>query len=264
MEQTIIQVDAFTDEPFRGNPAGVCVLSEPRDAEWMQQVAAEMNLSETAFLLRQDDGFQLSWFTPTVEVELCGHATLASAHVLWQEGHLAPDAEARFSTLSGLLTARRNGEWIELNFPADPTRPVDPPSVLAEALGVPIAAVEMGRFDYLVEVENELQVRDLKPNLALLQQIPARGIVVTSRANPEVDYDFVSRFFGPRVGVSEDPVTGSAHCALAPYWSQRLQRSTLLGYQASRRGGLVRVQLQGDRVILGGQAVTVFKGTLFA
>ncbi|GHO83254.1 PhzF family phenazine biosynthesis protein [Dictyobacter formicarum] len=262
MEQTIIQVDAFTDEPFRGNPAAVCVLSEPRDAQWMQQVAAEMNLSETAFLLRQGEGFQLSWFTPAVEVELCGHATLASAHVLWQEGYLAPDAEARFSTLSGILTARRNAEWIELNFPADPPQPTTPPAALLDALGVPATAVEMGKFDYIVEVENEQQVRGLTPNLALLQEIPVRGIIVTSRANPDTGYDFVSRFFGPRVGINEDPVTGSAHCALAPYWSQRLQRSTLIGYQASRRGGLVRVQLQGDRVILGGQAVTVLKGIL--
>ncbi|GCE20074.1 PhzF family phenazine biosynthesis protein [Dictyobacter kobayashii] len=263
MEQTIIQVDAFTDRPFKGNPAAVCVLAEPRDAQWMQQVATEMNLSETAFLVQQEDSFQLRWFTPEVEVELCGHATLASAHVLWQEGYLSPDSEARFSTLSGILTARRNTEWIELNFPADPPQAVTPPVILLEALNVQAIAVGKGKFDYVVEVENEQQVRELTPKLTQLQEIPARGIIVTSRANPGADYDFVSRFFGPSVGVNEDPVTGSAHCLLAPYWSQKLQRNTLIGYQASKRGGLIRVQLQGDRVILGGQAVTVFKGTLF-
>ncbi len=259
----LFQVDAFTDRPFAGNPAAVCILNEPGDAAWMQQVAREMNLSETAFLSRQNDGYSLRWFTPAVEVALCGHATLASAHVLWEQGHLPAGAQARFHTKSGLLTAVQSDDWIELDFPAKPEQPAESIPDLAEALGTTPIYVGMSQFDCLVEVESEADVRTLQPDLARLAAIPARGIIVTSRASTP-GYDFVSRFFAPNVGVPEDPVTGSAHCVLSPFWSKRLGRARLTGYQASPRGGVVRVRLDGERVYLGGQAVTVLRGELLA
>jgi PhzF family phenazine biosynthesis protein len=255
------QVDAFTATPFRGNPAAVCRLDRPRDPAWMQAVAQEMNLSETAFLAPRDDGFSLRWFTPRVEVKLCGHATLASAHVLWEEGEVAAEASARFHTASGLLTARREGDWIELDFPAKPEREAAAPDGLAEVLGARPLYVGASDFDLLVELASESVVRGLEPNVRALAALPARGVIVTARADG-TDFDFVSRFFAPAVGVDEDPVTGSAHCVLAPFWAERLRRPQLLGYQASARGGVVRVRLSGDRVLLGGQAVTVAKGKL--
>lgn len=261
MTQPIYQVDAFTDRPFAGNPAAVCILQEPRDDRWMQQVAAEMNLSETAFLLRQADGWNLRWFTPTVEVDLCGHATLASAHVLWEQGLLAPDEQARFYTRSGLLTADRSGDWIELDFPVKPATPAEPPAGLIDALGVEPRYVGRNAWDYIVEVDSERTLRALDPDHARLKTLGVRGIIVTSRAD-EARYDFVSRFFAPGSGIDEDPVTGSAHCCLAPFWSARLDRTEFLAYQASARGGVLRVRLAGDRVKLGGQAVTVLRGAL--
>jgi PhzF family phenazine biosynthesis protein len=261
MGLAIFQVDAFTDKPFAGNPAAVCILPEPCEARWMQSVAAEMNLSETAFLLKETDGFNLRWFTPTLEVDLCGHATLASAHVLWEAGYVEPDQQARFWTRSGLLTAEREGDWIELDFPAEPETPATAPSGLARALGVAPTYVGKNRFDYLVEMDSEETVRNLQPDFALLREIPARGIMVTSRATTR-GYDFVSRFFAPRAGINEDPVTGSAHCCLGPFWSTRLGKSEFLAYQASGRGGVVRVRMSGHRVHLGGQAVTVLRGEL--
>lgn len=257
----IVQVDAFTDTPFAGNPAAVCLLSAPRDEGWMQSVAREMNLSETAFLHPHNGGYGLRWFTPGTEVALCGHATLASAHVLWQDRHLASGAEARFHTASGLLTARQRGDWIELDFPATRAEPADPPAGLLDALGVRSERVCRSRFDYLVEVEHEAAVRGLAPDFIALARVEARGVMVTSRATA-APFDFVSRFFAPRAGVNEDPVTGSAHCALAPFWAERLGRPELLAYQASPRGGVVRVRVAGDRVLLGGQAVTVLRGEL--
>ena len=257
----IVQVDAFADRPFRGNPAAVCVLPGARDEHWMQDVAREMNLAETAFLHPEDGGYRLRWFTPAVEVALCGHATIASAHVLWEDGHLAPGVQARFHTQSGLLTADRAGEWIELDFPATPPEQTPAPSELARALCVTPQWVGRSTFDYFVQVESEDIVRGLAPDLAKLERIDARGVIVTSRATT-AGYDFVSRFFAPRVGVPEDPVTGSAHCALAPFWSGRLGRDSLTGFQASTRGGVVRMRLAGDRVVLGGQAVTVLRGEL--
>ncbi len=259
----IVQVDAFTDRPFAGNPAAVCLLRTPADASWMQDVAREMNLAETAFLVPQPDGFGLRWFTPAVEVDLCGHATLASAHVLWADGHVKPGTQARFHTRSGLLTADQHGAWIELDFPATPAEPIAPPTGLTAAVGVTPRFVGRSRFDYLLEVDGEEIVRACKPNFDALARVDARGVIVTSRAAAS-SYDFVSRFFAPRAGVPEDPVTGSAHCALAPYWIAKLGRPELVGYQASARGGTVRVRLQNDRVILGGQAVTVLRGELTA
>jgi len=263
MSLRITQVDAFTDRPFAGNPAAVCILPAPADAHWMQDVAREMNLSETAFLSPRPDGFNLRWFTPAVEVDLCGHATLASAHVLWEDGHLPPASSARFHTRSGLLSAERRDDWIEMDFPATPAEPGTAPAGLAAAIGVAPRFVGRSRFDYLLEVDGEEIVRGCKPDFGALARVEARGVIVTSRAAAS-SYDFVSRFFAPRAGVNEDPVTGSAHCALAPYWTAKLGRSSLTGYQASARGGTVRVRLQGDRVILGGQAVTVLRGELTA
>ena len=261
MSLPLFQVDAFTNRPFAGNPAAVCLLNKPGDPAWMQQVAREMNLSETAFLYKQDDGYNLRWFTPAVEVDLCGHATLASAHTLWEQGYLPADTQARFHTTSGLLTAERDGDWIELNFPAKPEQPAESIPGLREALGAVPVSIGMSQFDCLVEVESEEIVRALQPDLTKLAAIPVRGVIVTSRASTP-GYDFVSRFFGPRVGVPEDPVTGSAHCVLSPFWSKRLGRKELTGYQASARGGVVRVRLDGERVRLGGQAVTVLRGEL--
>ncbi len=266
MTQKITQVDAFTATPFAGNPAGVCVLDGPADETWMQSVAREMNLAETAFLYQREDGFNLRWFTPAVEVDLCGHATLASAHILWEEGHLRPDQRARFHTRSGLLTAARRDGWIEMDFPSTPAAPVsdsDVPPDLAPGLGAEPLFVGKSVFDYLVELDSDATVRSLKPNLSLLERVPARGFIVTARSVfPE--YDFISRFFAPGVGVPEDPVTGSAHSALAPYWSQKLGKNELRAYQASLRGGVLRLRLSGDRVLISGQAVTVLRGELLA
>jgi PhzF family phenazine biosynthesis protein len=261
MPLPIVQIDAFTAKPFAGNPAAVCVLPSPRDATWMQNVAREMNLSETAFLVRETDGFNLRWFTPAAEVALCGHATLASAHALWEDGHLDPRQQARFHTRSGLLTADKRGDWIEMDFPVKAQERAEPPARLSEALGAALQHVGRNQFDYLVEVASEGILRGLKPNFRLLAEIPVRGVIVTARSETN-GFDFVSRFFAPAVGVNEDPVTGSAHCCLAPYWSSRLGKKELLAYQASARGGVLRVRLNGDRVILAGQAVTVLRGEL--
>lgn len=259
--QRLVQVDAFTDTPFRGNPAAVCILDGPAPEEWMQAVAREMNLSETAFLYPAPEGFALRWFTPTVEVDLCGHATLASAHVLWEDGHLAVDAAAVFETNSGQLTASRAGAWIELDFPATPAIEVASVPGLEQALGVEARWTGRSEFDFLVEVDSEAMVRGLRPDMTQLRQLHCRGVMVTSRAASE-EFDFVSRFFAPAVGINEDPVTGSAHCALGPYWAQHLGKRELDAAQISARGGVLRVRVDGDRVILGGQAVTVLRGEL--
>ncbi len=263
MTVPITLVDAFASRPFEGNPAAVCLLSEARDSAWMQLVAREMNLSETAFLIPREDGFGLRWFTPGVEVDLCGHATLASAHVLWEEGLLDSEAAARFHTKSGLLTARRERGLIWLDFPALAEERVEAPEGLARALGAPPRYVGRNAFDYVVEVESEETVRRLSPDLRALARLGGRGVSVTSRAQTG-DYDFVSRFFAPASGIDEDPVTGSAHCCLGPFWATRLAKSDLIGYQASSRGGVVRVACRGDRVGLGGEAVTVLRGSLAA
>jgi len=257
----IYQVDAFTEEPFRGNPAAVCILPEPGEQAWMQNVAREMNLSETAFLHRQGNAFNLRWFTPAVEVELCGHATLASAHILWETGLLALEDTALLYTQSGLLTAKRRGEEIELDFPATPPMEATVPVGLVEALGVVPRYVGKSQYDYVVEVESEEAVRGLKPDFTKLKEISVRGVMVTSVASSG-EYDFVSRFFAPGVGVDEDPVTGSAHCCLGPFWSERLGKDKMVAYQASARGGVIQVRVAGKRVYLGGQAVTVLRGEL--
>jgi PhzF family phenazine biosynthesis protein len=261
MSQRFTQVDAFTPTPFAGNPAAVCVLDTPRERAWMQHVATEMNLSETAFLLRRHDGYSLRWFTPAVEVELCGHATLAACHVLWEEGHLGPSEEALLHTASGVLTATRQGEWISLDFPTRPERPVEPPPELIRALAVEPVYVGKNVYDYLVQVADEATVRALDPDQLTLKRLGVRGVMVTAVASTP-GFDFVSRFFAPGAGVDEDPVTGSAHCCLGPFWQERLGKPELVAYQASRRGGVVRVRVAGDRVVLGGQAVTVVRGEI--
>ncbi len=258
MAQEIFQVDAFTDKPFAGNPAGVCVLAEVADEAWMQDVANEMNLSETAFLVEQEDGYNLRWFTPAVEVDLCGHATLASAHILWEQGLLPPDAQARFFTRSGLLSAVRKASWIELDFPAEPEEQTTIPETLFKAIGIEAQYVGKNRFDFLLEFESAETIRKMSPDFTLLSAISARGFIVTSRSDSS-EYDFISRFFAPAFGVNEDPVTGSAHCCLGPYWAKKLGKETLTAFQASARGGVVKVRVGDDRVYLGGQAVTVMR-----
>ncbi len=261
MSQIILQVDAFTDKPYAGNPAGVCLLPKPADADWMQAVAREMNLAETAFMVRRKDGYDLRWFTPAAEVELCGHATLASAHVLWESQVVSRDQQIRFHTLSGLLTADWRDGWIELDFPSTPAAEATAPQELLDALGVDPAYVGRSKFDYLVELDVEQSVRALAPDFTRLKRIATRGVIVTARADLP-DFDFVSRFFAPAVGVDEDPVTGSAHSCLAPYWSVRLGKTEMTGRQISARGGVVRVRMAGERVKISGQAVTVLRGEL--
>ena len=263
MPLSIVTVDAFTSEVFRGNPAAICVLSGPPSGpegeEWMKKLAGEMNLSETAFLYPENDGYRLRWLTPAVEVDLCGHATLASAHVLWDDGHLAPDLPALFYTRSGLLTCVKKGDWIEMDFPAKLEQQAPAPPHLAEALGVTPKYVGRNQFDYLVEVADGDALLAIRPNHHLLRQIEVRGVIVTAKGK---EYDFVSRFFAPGSGVDEDPVTGSAHTALGPFWGKRLGKTEMVAYQASARGGIVKVRLEGERVILSGRAVTILRGQL--
>lgn len=260
----IVQVDAFTDRPFAGNPAAVCVLRDTPSDDWMRNVAREMNLAETAFLVPQADGYNLRWFTPAVEVDLCGHATVASAHVLWQDRHLPEGQQARFHTRSGLLTADQRGDWIELDFPAKIAAAAEAPPELLPALGVMNAKfVGKNVFDYLVEIESEAEVRSLAPDHSRLRKLPVRGVIVTARSSTP-EFDFVSRFFAPGSGIDEDPVTGSAHTALGPYWAGILGKTEFTAFQASPRGGVIKVRVDGARVKLGGQAVTVMTGELTA
>jgi PhzF family phenazine biosynthesis protein len=254
-------IDAFTNRPFTGNPAAVVPLDRWRSDEWLQSVALEMNLSETAYLVPIADGYRLRWFTPKVEVALCGHATLASAFVLAHLGQLTAGSSVTFATQSGKLTARLAGSHIELDFPALPSQSYTPPAGLVEALGVAATYIGRSRDDYLVEVATAREVRFLNPDFRLLRSVECRGVIVTARSD-QPEYDFISRFFAPAAGIDEDPVTGSAHCVLAPYWSAKLARTNLVGYQASPRGGIVRTQLVDPRVKLAGEAVLVASGEL--
>jgi PhzF family phenazine biosynthesis protein len=255
-------VDAFADRIGTGNPAGVCLPEQPADPAWMQAIAREMNLSETAFVVRERNGFGLRWFTPRTEVDLCGHATLAAAHILWEEGYIGKDEPARFFTKSGTLSGKMAGDLREMDFPAVPEEPVPVPAGLTRALGIHPTYTGTNRFDYLIEVSSEDEVRTMVPDFSSLAQIPMRGVIVTSRASTP-GFDFISRFFAPSLGVNEDPVTGSAHCCLGPYWQKILQKNTLTAFQASERGGVIRIRLDApDRVIIAGAAVTVWKGSL--
>ena len=260
----LTQVDAFTNAAFSGNPAAVCLLPAPRSDCWMQRVAAEMNLAETAFLQRRaDGGFDLRWFTPVLEVDLCGHATLASAHALWEQGACAPEAPIAFHTRSGVLRARRRDAWIELDFPAVPAQPATPPPGFVAALGAQPHYLGRNRFDYLAELASEAAVRSLRPDLRALGAVDARGVIITAAA-ADPGFDFVSRFFAPAAGIDEDPVTGSAHCCLGPYWQRRLGKANFMARQLSARGGVLGVEVSGKRVRLRGQAVTVFTAVLCA
>ncbi len=265
MGAPLFVVDAFTQRPFAGNPAAVCVLSGEREEGWLASVAREMNLSETAFLRQGGDAWSLRWFTPKVEVDLCGHATLASAHVLWESGLADSGSELRFTTKSGTLRAARSGLEIELDFPAEPATPAPPPEGLLGSLGAAAPRFTgRNRLDFLVELESEEAVRAVRPDFAALAAAtrPARGVIVTARSDSP-ERDFVSRYFAPSAGIDEDPVTGSAHCCLGPFWAERLGKSNLIGYQASARGGTVGVRVAGGgRVALIGRAVTVSRGEL--
>ncbi len=251
VRQRITIVDAFAERAFTGNPAAVCVLSDVMPDGWMQDVAAEMNLSETCFLQREGACFSLRWFTPTIEVDLCGHATLAAAHVLWERRLIEDQAAALFNTRSGRLVAVQRNEQIEMQFPAMMSRAVDFPAGLEEGLGAEAMHVEQNERDLLVELADEGTVRQLQPDLTWIAALPTLGLIVTSRGK-EPPHDFVSRYFAPRAGIDEDPVCGSAHCCLGPYWSKRLQKTKLCGYQASARGGVVHVSVEDQQVKLAG------------
>ena len=257
---SLTYVDAFSDGPFTGNPAAVCLLPEAAEASWMQQVAAELNLAETAFVVRRPDrDFDLRWFAPAVEVDLCGHATLASAHVLWETGTLDPSSSARFHTRSGLLTASKAGDWIELDFPSTPAVTVDPPPGLLDAVGVPAKYVGRSPFDYLIEVADEVTVRQAAPDFTKLKKISTRGVMITA-PSADARYHFVSRFFAPGAGIDEDPATGSAHCCLAPFWQGRLGKHAFVARQLSSRGATIKVAVAGDRITLAGQGLTMMRG----
>lgn len=256
------QVDAFSSRPFAGNPAAVCWLEKAADSAWMQAVAAEMNLSETAFVRRVGDDLELRWFTPTIEVDLCGHATLATAHALFSAGLADPNQPIRFHTRSGVLTGTRDAEFIELDFPALPAAAAPPANGMLGALGVDAPQfIGRTRFDYLVALDSPQAVRTLKPDFRKLAEVKTRGVIVTAPSDDD-RYDFISRFFAPAVGIDEDPVCGSAHCSLTPYWAERLGKRQLMAFQASARGGVLKLRMNDDRVVLGGQAVTVWQGEL--
>ncbi|WP_249900750.1 PhzF family phenazine biosynthesis protein [Paenibacillus sp. PK3_47] len=266
MNSPIFIVDAFTDRAFSGNPAAVCLLNGPADEEFMARTAAEMNLSETAFLWPEADGYRLRWFTPAVEVNLCGHATLASAHVLWETGRLEPAAEAKFYTRSGLLRAGKSEGLISLYFPPYGLTASAPVTGLAAALGIreeQVLETVLYADNVLVLLEDEAVLKGLNPDFQQLAKLPPRAVAVTAEAAEE-GADFVSRFFAPGVGVNEDPVTGSMHTALAPYWSARLNKTQMTAFQASRRGGFLRLEVSGDCITLSGQAVTVVSGWFHA
>jgi PhzF family phenazine biosynthesis protein len=261
MTQEIVQIDAFTSEPFRGNPAAVCLMEEPASKDWMKLVAREMNLSETAFLYPIEDGFHLRWFTPKTEVDLCGHATLATAHFLFEEDRVPSDKPVRFKTRGGWLSAVKNGDWIELDFPANPPVERSLPGELFEALKVTPVFAGMYPKGYFVVVEHDDIVRKLVPDLAVIEKLPEPKVCVTA---PDTTgrADFVSRLFAPALGINEDPVNGNSHTALTPYWAGRLGKEELTAYQASERGGILKVKNRGDRVTIAGQAVTVLRGRL--
>lgn len=261
MKLPIYQVDAFASDPFSGNPAGVCLLEEEIDPILMQKIAMEMNLAETAFVCREGSALRLRWFTPAVEVDLCGHATLASSHVLWQQGWLDSTAPAEFDTRSGRLTARLDGSLIRMDFPAQMATASDAPDGLLESLGVDAVFVARNSTDYLIEVESADSLRGLTPDFSRLKTVPCRGVMVTCQSD-DPEFDFFSRFFGPGVGIDEDPVTGSAHCCLAPYWAEKLGKTSLSAFQLSHRGGHVMTVVRGDRIELAGSAITMLEGTM--
>ena len=259
----LFQVDAFADKPFSGNPAAVCLMTEDKPDQWLQNVAAEMNLSETAFVWRLADaeGFRLRWFTPTMEVDLCGHATLATAHSLWQSGWLAEDDQAVFESRSGKLTATKKDDHIYLNFPATPAVDSPLPDDLKAAIDVQPIHTGKSREDFLIVVATADEVRNVNVDFQQMAKAESRGVILTAKSD-DAQFDFISRFFGPAVGIDEDPVTGSAHCCLAPFWSKRLGKDELVAFQASQRGGTLKLKVEGERIHIGGTAQTVSKGEL--
>lgn len=254
-------VDAFTSERFSGNPAAVCILETDIGDELKQKIAAEMNLAETAFILPRGNEYDLRWFTPSIEVDLCGHATLAGAHVLWESGLADVNEKILFKTKSGRLELSKKGELISMLFPLEDVIATECPELIIKGINANPVYSGRNRMDYLVEVESEEVLRNIHPHFAFLGRLDSRGLIVTSSSDSE-EYDFVSRFFAPQSGIPEDSVTGSAHCALAPYWSAKLGRDELVGFQASGREGIVYVKLQNEKVVLGGYAVTVLTGYL--
>ncbi len=260
-ELPLYQVDAFTKEPFKGNPAAVCLLDKARPEDWMRALAAEMNLSETAFVLPQGEEFNLRWFTPTTEMDLCGHATLASAHTLWKAGVVSPEKKIRFHTRSGLLTITRQRDWIEMDLPARSWRSVSENEGVIDAIGTVPEKVYQSGDNLLFIYESEKTVRNLKPNFSDLKTYAYHGVIVSSPADSP-QFDFVSRFFAPAIGVDEDPVTGSSHCTLAPFWGERLRKVTMTAAQVSKRGGVLKLRVSAERVYISGQAVTVFSTTI--
>jgi predicted PhzF superfamily epimerase YddE/YHI9 len=261
MVAPIFVVDAFASREFTGNPAGVCLLGRPASKAWMQRVAAEMKHAETSFVSPAAGGFRLRWFTPMVEVDLCGHATLAAAHVLWETGAIPPDRVATFQTRSGQLTAVRRAPFIELDFPSDPCVEVSPPASLKEAIGGTFRFVGRNRLDYLVELDSPQRLRALEPDFERIASVGGRGVIVTSRSDLR-GFDFLVRFFAPAAGIPEDPATGSAQCALGPYWSEKLGKTRVRSFQASARGGVLAAEPAGDRVHIYGRGITVLEGKL--
>jgi len=261
MVQEIVQVDAFTGEAYAGNPAAICVMPGPADEDWMRKVAREMNLSETAFLYPIEGGYHLRWLTPKAEVDLCGHATLATAHFLFEDSREPDDRPIRFQTRSGWVSASRNGSWIVLDFPANPPREAQPPEGLVEALGVEPVYTGVYPKAYLVQVEDDSIVRKLQPDFRLLESLPSPKTCVTA-PDSTGPADFVSSLFAPALGIPEDPVNGNSHTALTPYWSGELGKRELLAHQVSERGGVLKLKFRDDRVNIAGQAVTVMRGKL--
>lgn len=258
MKIPIYQVDAFTTGPFTGNPAAVCPLDEWLDADVMQNIAAENNLAETAFIVALDGGYGLRWFTPAIEVDLCGHATLAAAYVVLN--HLQPDLDSvSFQTMSGELVVSRDGDRLSMDFPARAPTPAAVTEELSDALGLAPAEVHLSR-DVLAVYDSEASVRGLSPDQSKLKDLDeGLGVIVTAKGD---EVDFVSRFFVPKAGIAEDPVTGSAHCTSVPFWAERLGKSTLVAHQVSPRGGELHCELRGDRVIMSGQCILFLTGSI--
>lgn len=255
-------INAFASEPFSGNPAAVCILERDIEDDLKQQIAMEINLSETAFVVSGEDGFNLRWFTPLTEVDLCGHATLAAAHIIWEEDIVKSNEIIKFFTRSGEIGVKMEDGLISMGFPTEPVIPVENTEEVAKCINSQILYAARNRFDYLLEIATEDELKRLVPDFSAISGLDSRGLIVTCRSDSG-DWDFASRFFAPRVGINEDPVTGSAHCALGPYWSSKLGKIDLTGFQASQRGGLVYVKIKEKKVILGGKAVTVMQGNLF-
>lgn len=259
MELSII--NTFTEQAFKGNPAAVCFLSDEKESSWMQTVAKELNLPTTAFIWFINDEYHLRWFTPSVEIPICGHGTLASAYFLWEKRYVDKARSIPFHTKSGVIKAQLIDGWIQLQFPAIIEQNVVAPELLIKALGVEPVYVGKSRLDYLVEVESEEIVRNLKPNIDLIAQLPVRGVIVTSHSNAN-EFDFVSRFFSPAQGIIEDYVNGSSHCCLGPYWKNKLHKTDFTAYQASERGGIIKIKVLGDEIFLSGKSITIFEGKL--